>query len=180
MSTGRRIDPVPLRGVPGRLFACGFSAVGADPAAALESVDATTLVCLLTDGEIALRYPDYAGWLDEHRGVGPDAGPGAIRLPITDGETAADDLVLDLVDDVATRLRRGGGVVVHCGAGMARTAVVCVLTMVALGADLGDAAAEFRQARPGGGPDGRAQERQIARLSERLAERRAAQQPDPA
>ncbi len=184
MSSNNRIDHVPLAAAQendtsvGQLFACGFSSVGPDPVQALRSVAGTTMVCLLTAEEIVMRYPDYIQWLNQHRPskqtsnqVPSNSGqtkPHAIWLQISDGEITDDEDVVDVVSQVVGRLQGGHNVVVHCGAGMARTAVVCILTMVALGAELADASVEFRQARPGGGPDGPAQEKQIARLAGRF------------
>ena len=147
------------------------------------------MVCLLTDAEIQMRYPDYVHWLQRHAAASPasaalppaaatpaaaavspaPAAPHAIWLPVIDGEITNDEDVVDTVSQVVERLQDGHGVVVHCGAGMARTAVVCILAMVALGAESEVAAVEFRQARPGGGPDGPAQEKQIARLASRFS-----------
>lgn len=157
------IDRIPLpSSVRGSLYATGFSAVGPDPDAALARVDGDTLVCLITEAEIHMRYPDYADWL---RANEPDR---ALWLPTDDGDVTGDDEVHALVSDVMGRLRGGGSVVTHCGAGMARTAVVCILAMVGLGDDPTAAPTTFRANRPGGGPDGLAQASQITRLLPRL------------
>ncbi len=159
-----RIDEIPLRapGVAGRLFVTNFSAVGPDPGGALDRVGASVVACMLTRHEIDLRYPDYGEWLTAQS---DEAGsPRALWLPTPDGGVTTDGPVLDLVEAVVATLDRGDSVLVHCGAGMARTAVIGILTMVAFGADPATAAVDFRAARPGGGPDGPPQERQIARL----------------
>jgi hypothetical protein len=160
-----RIDEIPLRaaGVTGRLFVTNFSAVGPDPGAALDRVGASVMACMLTPHEIELRYPGYAEWLDAHSDAA--SSPRALWLPTLDGGVTQDGPVLELVEAVVAALDRGDSVLVHCGAGMARTAVIGILTMVALGADPAIAAVDFRAARPGGGPDGPPQERQIARLA---------------
>ncbi len=176
MNENHRIDRVPVEAA-GQLFACGFSAVGQDPDKALESVEATTMVCLLTDDEVKMRYPDYVQWLNDHSSDQAESDPSesdpadqssphAIWLQIIDGEITDDEAVTATVRQVVSKLEDGNNVLVHCGAGMARTSVICILAMVALGAELEVAAVEFRQARPGGGPDGPAQERQIERLAE--------------
>lgn len=166
-----RIDPIPLpptaEGRPvGRLFAAGFSAVGPDPDDALTRLDAQVMVCLLTPHEIDLRFPEYARWLDEHspRTALPKTAKSALWLPTDDGDVSHDTDVLDLVERVVAELRGGSGVITHCGAGMARTAVISILSMIALGADPSAAATDFRAARPGGGPDGIPQASQIDRL----------------
>ena len=194
-----RIDEVPLRSPPalGRLFVTNFSAVGPDPQAALDRVEATVLICLLTPHEIELRYPDYLPWLmthqppwldsprlDEKRDAAlaeyaerfgsfdrdqvrfrSDLDARALWLPTPNGGVIDDKPVLGAVAYVNESLRSLHNVLVHCGAGMARTAVVGILTMISLGADPATAAADFRAARPGGGPDGPPQQQQIARLA---------------
>ena len=171
-----RIDEVPLNASSGtgRLFVTNFSAVGPDPVAALDRVGASVMACMLTPHEIELRYPDYADWLGEHaapradspaaRHDGEPTAPRALWLPTPDGGVVADAPVLELVTAVVAELDAGHSVLVHCGAGMARTAVVSILTMTAFGADPDTAAIDFRKARPGGGPDGPSQQQQIARL----------------
>ena len=193
-----RIDEIPL-GTPegtGRLYVTNFSAVGPDPQAALDRVDASVMVCLLTPHEIELRYPDYLPWLitrmppwlmqqvnesavddvlqDHAARFGDidieslrfrsDADARALWLPIPDGGTIFDGGVMGTVAYINESIFTGKNVLVHCGAGMARTAVVGILAMISLGADAQQAAVDFRAARPGGGPDGPSQEQQIARL----------------
>lgn len=200
-ATQHRIDEIPLLSPParGRLFVTNFSAVGPDPQAALDRVDATALVCLLTHQEINLRYPDYVPWLvthmppwlasqiseqqldeflaahteefgdfelDEVR-FSSDLDARAMWLPTPDGGTMFDGALMGTVAYVNDALYKGANVLVHCGAGMARTAVVGILTMISLGADPAQAAIDFRAARPGGGPDGPDQQEQIERLVER-------------
>lgn len=200
-ATQHRIDEIPLPSPParGRLFVTNFSAVGPDPQAALDRVEATSLVCLLTPHEINLRYPDYLPWLvtrmppwlasqvserhleallaehadefgefelDEVR-FSSDLDARAMWLPTPDGGTVFDDALMGTVAYVNDALYKGANVLVHCGAGMARTAVVGILTMISLGADPAQAPADFRAARPGGGPDGPAQQEQIERLVKR-------------
>ena len=196
-----RIDEVPLPSPParGRLFVTNFSAVGPDPQAALDRVEATSVVCLLTPHEIKLRYPDYVPWLltrmppwlesqvnredleatlaDHAKHFGEfdidairfrsDRDARAMWLPTPDGGTLFDGALMGAVAYVNDSLYKGNNVLVHCGAGMARTAVVGILTMISLGADPAQAAIDFRAARPGGGPDGPSQQRQIDRLVER-------------
>ena len=164
-----RIDEVPLLAPAraGRLFVTNFSAVGPEPQAALDRVGASFVVCMLTPREVELRYPDYAEWLRSHEAVVENEDVRAAWLPTPDGGVIADEPVLELVGAVIAALDTGDSVLVHCGAGMARTAVIGILTMIAFGADPQHAPIDFRAARPGGGPDGPAQEHQIARLAER-------------
>lgn len=196
-----RIDEIPLPSPParGRLFVTNFSAVGPDPQAALDRVDARLLLCLLTPHEVELRYPDYVPWLLTHmppwlasqvdekdlqtvlsshaERIGAfeldevrfsrDLDARAMWLPTPDGGTIFDGALMGAVAYVNDSLYKGSNVLVHCGAGMARTAVVGILTMISLGADPAQAPADFRAARPGGGPDGPSQQHQIERLVER-------------
>ncbi len=196
-----RIDEIPLPSPParGRLFVTNFSAVGPDPQGALDRVEATSLVCLLTPHEIRLRYPEYIPWLLTHMPVwlesqvnqddlratlsshaeefgqfdldevrfNSDLDARALWLPTPDGSTIFDGALMGTVAYANDALYKGSNVLVHCGAGMARTAVVGILTMISLGADPTQAAVDFRAARPGGGPDGPSQQQQIERLVER-------------
>lgn len=182
-----RIDEVPLGATSGtgRLFVTNFSAVGPDPAAALGRVGASVMACMLTPHEIELRYPDYAHWLNAHAALRPKsttappdveptaASPRALWLPTPDGGVVADAPVLELVTSVVAELDASHSVLVHCGAGMARTAVVSILAMTAFGADPDTVAIDFRKARPGGGPDGPPQQQQIARLAPTTSRLRA-------
>ncbi|MPY92977.1 MAG: hypothetical protein GEV08_07885 [Acidimicrobiia bacterium] len=161
------INLVPLPGsVRGRLYATGFTDVGPDPAGALAALPADTLLCLLTDHDVALRFPAFAAWLAEH-GDGP-----VWRFPIEDGGVADEDEMLALVDDLVRRLRAGERVVAHCGAGIGRTSLVCGLALVALtGEPLADALASVRAARPGAGPENPEQRAHLERLADVLTAR---------
>jgi hypothetical protein len=159
------IDRIPLpAGVPGRLYATGFTDVGPDPDEALRSVDADTLLCLLTDEDIVLRYPAFAGWLDANA-----AGTRAWWFPIDDGGVAHDETMLELVVDLVERLRAGRTIVVHCGAGIGRTSLACGLALIALsGLPLDDALVRVRAARSGAGPENPVQRAHLDRLAGRL------------
>ena len=159
------IDRIPLPSdVPGRLYATGFTDVGPDPDAALRAVGADTLLCLLTDEDIGLRYPAFATWL--RTGVGRGR---AWWFPIDDGGIAHDDAMLDLVGELVTRLRAGQAVVAHCGAGIGRTSLACGLVVVALaGLPLQDALDHVRAARSGAGPENPVQRAHLQRLAQRL------------
>ena len=157
------VDAIPLPDdVSGRLYATSFSIVGPDPASTLEDVGASTLLCLITDHEIGLRYPDYGDWL------ATDGAIRILRLPTPDYGVTNDDKLVEMVRAVAALLHKGETVVAHCGAGLGRTGVLCTLVLVALGRPLEAAAAEVKRGRPGSGPDSPEQAEQLARLAPHL------------
>ncbi len=158
------VHRVPVNDVAGGLYLCGLDVAGAEPAAILDHIQASTLVCLLTDVEIFTRYPDYLEWLNY-----PEPYE-ALRLPTPDHLVADDDAVTSLVMAITDRLRDGDNVLVHCGAGWGRAGVIAVLVMVAAGAVTDDAIRDLRAARPAAGPQSMDQDLQIERLSRQLVD----------
>jgi len=158
------VHRIPVSRSPGSLYLCGLDVVGPEPAAILEHLDASTLICLLTDVEIFTRYPDYLEWLNY-----PEPFE-ALRLPTEDHLVATDDSVASLVMAITDRLRDGDHVLVHCGAGWGRAGVIAVLVMVAAGALVDDAIRDLRAARPAAGPQSMEQDLQIERLSRQLVD----------
>lgn len=158
------IDQIPLpTHIPGRLYATGFTDVGPDPRAALARVDADVLLCLLTDDDIAMRFPAFADWLTAN-----DGGAGW-RFRIEDGDVADDDAMVALTHEVVARLQRGTAIVTHCGAGIGRTSLVCGLALVGLAPQpLHKALATVRAARSGAGPENPVQRAHLERLAIRL------------
>ncbi len=153
------IHRVPVPGADGNLHATAFAVTGPDPAAALEDVGAEVMVCLLTDAEIAMRYPDYPAWL-------ADPAPyQAIHVPMVDQGVTGDEIIRELVDDINEHLDQGTGVLVHCGAGYGRAGIVCISVLTSRGMDLDQAVAAVRAARPAAGPQSHSQEAQITRLA---------------
>jgi len=121
------------------------------------------LLCLLTDHDISLRYPDFLGWLERH------TGGRAWRFRIDDGDVAEDDATATMALELADRLRAGQGVVTHCGAGIGRTSLACGLARAALAdEDLAETLAIVRAARPGAGPENPLQRAHLERLAARL------------
>ncbi|MDE0217207.1 MAG: hypothetical protein OXN79_11610 [bacterium] len=153
------IHRIPVPGTAGNLHAAAFAVTGPDPAAALEDVGAEVMVCLLTDAEIAMRFPDYPAWLAD------PAPHQAIHVPMADQGVAGDDAIRDLVDDINQHLDEGTGVMLHCGAGYGRAGIVCISVLTSRGMGLDQAVAAVRAARPAAGPQSRSQEAQIARLA---------------
>ena len=153
------VHAVPVAGVTGRLVLCGLDAIGPDPVTLLRRVEAATVVCLQTAEEIERRHPSYLDWL---------ASPGeheVLHLPTADHLVAEDEAVVDLIGRIHGRLRAGGGVLVHCGAGWGRAGVIAVLVMVASGSGIDPALRDLRQARPAAGPQSADQDLQIDRLA---------------
>lgn len=153
------IHRIPVPGASGLLHAAAFAVTGPDPAAALEDVGAEVMVCLLTDSEIAMRFPDYPAWLAD------PAPHQAIHVPMVDQGVAGDDATRELVDDINRHLDQGTGVIVHCGAGYGRAGIVCISVLTSRGVDLDHAVAAVRAARPAAGPQSHSQEAQITRLA---------------
>lgn len=153
------IHRIPVPGAAGNLHATAFAVTGPDPAEALEDVAAEVMVCLLTDAEIAMRFPDYPAWL-------ADPAPyQAIHVPMVDQGVTGDDLIRELVTTINRHLDQGTGVMVHCGAGYGRAGIVCISVLTSRGMDLDGAVAAVRAARPAAGPQSPSQEAQIARLA---------------
>ncbi len=153
------IHRIPVPGASGNLHATAFAVTGPDPAAALEDVGAEVMVCLLTDAEIAMRFPDYPEWL-----ANPPPHK-AIHVPMVDQGVTGDDKVRELVDTINQHLNQGTGVIVHCGAGYGRAGIVCISVLTSRGMDLDHAVTAVRAARPAAGPQSSAQEAQISRLA---------------
>ena len=153
------VHRIPIEGVPGTLVLAGLEAVGPDAAALLGHVGAETMVCLQTDAEIDRRYPPYLKWLAD-----PEPHE-ALRLPIEDHLVAPDGPMASLIEAIVDRISRGGGVVVHCGAGWGRAGLVGALVLVAYGATVTEALDRVRAARPAAGPQSDEQDQQLIRLA---------------
>ena len=159
------MDEIPLLDrAPGGLVVASFSDVGPDPDAALAKAGADVLVSLIEEHEMELRFPAFVHWLDDH----PDR---AAHWPIPDWGTIPDDELIEVVDDVVTRVRDGQRVVLHCGAGIGRTGVVSTLVLVELGMEQTEAAVHVRAHRGGAGPDTDMQQHQLDRVAARIRSR---------
>jgi protein-tyrosine phosphatase len=156
------IDVIPLPEGPGRLWLCGKHYVGPDVEAALASVGATTVVCLNERHELADRYPAYVEWLDRHQ---PER---AVWHPIPDLHAPDVDDARVLLTQLQSRLARGEGLIVHCGAGMGRAGTIAVALLHTMGVPLVDARRTVAEHRPSAGPEAGAQ----AALLEALAAER--------
>ena len=153
------IHRIPVPDTAGHLYATAFAVTGPDPAVALEDVGAEVMVCLLTDPEIAMRYPNYPAWLAD------PAPHQALHVPMVDQGVADDNTVRELVAEINGHLDEGTGVMVHCGAGYGRAGIVCISVLTSRGMDLEQAVTAVRAARPAAGPQSHSQEAQITRLA---------------
>lgn len=126
----------------------GKHAVGPDPEAALQrAVGAEVLVCLTERHELADRYPDYVEWLDAHR------GGRALWWPVPDLHAPTLDDAGHLIGMLADRIRRGAGLLVHCGAGIGRAGTVATCLLVEFGLGLPQALDTVAAHRPMAGPE---------------------------
>ena len=147
------IDEIPAPHVPGRLWLCGKHAIAPDPEAAMATAGAaTTVVCLTEAHELEDRYPEYVTWLR----AGAHDGR-AIWFPIHDLHAPAPASALEVVDDLADRLRAGESVLVHCGAGIGRAGTLAVCVLMRLGLTRDEALASVAAHRPMAGPEAGAQ-----------------------
>jgi Cyclin-dependent kinase inhibitor 3 (CDKN3) len=155
---------IPLPTVAGRLWLCGKHVVGPDPDGVLARTGAHTIVCLTERHELSDRYPDYVTWLDlsdsQHR---------AVWFPIHDLHAPSIQAGKVLVDDLATRLRRGDGLVVHCAAGIGRAGTTAVAILIALGETPEHALRHVRAHRPMAGPEVGAQQQFVEMLCDAYA-----------
>ena len=159
------IDQIPLpAGVPGRLWLCGKHHIGPDVDAVVARTGATTVVCLTQRAELADRYPSYVAWLDEHS----SDGHGAIWFPIHDLSAPDLEVYRPFLDDLASRLRTGEHLVVHCAAGIGRAGTTAVALLMLLGDDIDTALATVRANRPMAGPEVGAQLDLILELADTL------------
>jgi hypothetical protein len=156
------IDEVPLPVPGGRLWLCGKHVVGPDPDAAMARIGATTIVCLNEPHELEERYPEYVAWLR--------AGPPehALWFPVPDLHAPSLPAVRPLLDDLTTRLARGDGLLIHCGAGMGRAGTIGTCVLITMGVEPAAALAAVATARPAAGPEVGAQRELVDALAASL------------
>jgi protein-tyrosine phosphatase len=120
------IDRIPLPSTDGTLWLCGRNDIAPDPEAVLASTEASTVVCLNQERELATKFPAYVQWLRAN-------GDGkALWFPIANFNAESADATMPFLELVIERLERGDGVVMHCalGQGRAGTMAVCLLMML--------------------------------------------------
>lgn len=153
------VDEVPLPEGPGRLWLCGKHLVGPDVERALASVGATTVVCLNERDELVDRYPDYVEWLRRNQ-TGRAVWHPVPDLHAPDAATAA-----ALLAELRTRISRGEGLLLHCGAGMGRAGTIAAALLMTMGEPLERATATVAAHRPAAGPEAGAQTDLLQALS---------------
>jgi protein-tyrosine phosphatase len=157
------VHEIPVAAVAGRLWLCGKHVIGPDPDALLGQLGADTVVCLVERHELIDRYPNYVAWLEA-------APPGrAVKFPVPDLSAPALTAMRPLLDDLATRLRAGESVVIHCGAGLGRAGTTAVALLILLGTSLDDALVHVRAHRPMAGPEVGSQLDLVMELAAHLA-----------
>lgn len=141
------IDTVPLPIATGGLSLCGKHAIAPDPVAAMQRCGATTVVCLVEEHEVRGHWPEYVGWLGEHR------GGVAVWFPIHDLNAPSIESATALLDELALRVERDEHLLMHCAAGIGRAGTLAACLLVRLGMEVDDALALVRASRPMAGPE---------------------------
>jgi protein-tyrosine phosphatase len=119
-------------------------------------------VCLAPMDEIREKSPQYAQAL-EHATVPSAVWP----CPICDYQGPAnDDVFIDVVTRAADSLRAGEGILVHRGAGVGRTGLFAVATLMALG--LAENEARKRVVAAGSRPERTTQDEALRRIGPRV------------
>lgn len=154
------VDEIPLPLPTGRLWLCGKHFVAPDPEAALGAIGADRVVCLCEEPELALRYPRYPAWLR--------SSPHAVWFPVPDLHAPSVERLLPLLEGLRADLGRGGGLLMHCGAGIGRAGTVAAALLMSLGTGRYAAVATVGTHRPLAGPEAGAQEELLAEMESLL------------
>jgi hypothetical protein len=136
--------PPPARG---RLWLCGKHAIGPDPEGLIARVDATGVVCLTQEHELAERYPTYLAWLRSE----PPAR--VVWHPIPDMHAPTLEEFAPVLTGLVDRVVAGERLIVHCAGGVGRAGTVD----------------HVRRHRPAAGPEVGAQLELVRRLHDHLA-----------
>ncbi len=147
------IDRIPLPPTTaGSLFLCGRADAAPDPEAALASAgDASLMVCLNEEHELAANYLDYVDWLRANQ------GERALWHPTRDWKAHGLSAALPVIRTIAGRLHDGDGAVVHCAMGQGRAGTMAVCVSMVLGAGRDESLRSVADHRLHAGPASRAQ-----------------------
>lgn len=135
--------------VPGRLFAASmpgrYSRDFAADRQVIQESGVDTVVCLATLVDLMNGSPAYA------RALQNQTLPWhSIHLPVPDFGVPEDrEAFLQMAQHIASLLRGGGWVMVHCAAGIGRTGMFSTLVLLALGRSLDEARSAVQQAGSG-------------------------------
>jgi protein-tyrosine phosphatase len=124
----------------------------------LAAAGVTVCVSLLTDAE--MTELDLTG----ESGAAQAAGIEFRRLPTEDFGTPERGALLAMAADLAARLRRGDGVVVHCRGGIGRSSILAAAVMIAEGSPSAGALERISAARGHQVPETAAQREYVASL----------------
>jgi protein-tyrosine phosphatase len=141
------IDRIPLPLPTGALWLCGKHAIGPDRDRAMQRADATTVVCLVEEYELADRYPEYLSWLKLHD------GDDAVWFPIHDLHAPPIDRARPFLRALVDRLARDERLLMHCAAGIGRAGTMAACLLVELGTPADEALALVAASRPMAGPE---------------------------
>ncbi|MEQ8275708.1 MAG: tyrosine protein phosphatase [Deltaproteobacteria bacterium] len=113
-----------------------------DAMRALAGQGATVLGSMLTDEEVTILGLTDEGAAAERQGIR------FVRFPIVDHRTptSLEDAIV-FADELATAYRGGGSIVLHCFAGIGRSALMAIATLVRAGVPLEDATLALSAAR---------------------------------
>jgi protein-tyrosine phosphatase len=131
----------------------------ADEIAYLKQMGVHTLVSLVEDDEVVVCD------LTEEKAIAGASGLRFIRFPIADrGVPNNKQFAEHLAGDLTTELRTGRQVVIHCRAGIGRSALIAACVLSALGVPLENAWDEISRARGVAVPDTDEQREWVERL----------------
>ncbi len=152
-------DRIPLPLDQGALWLCGKHFIGPDAEAAMQQVDATTVVCLNQRDELESRYPDYVAWLQSQT---PQR---VVWFPIPDLGAPSIEAATALLGDLHRRIARGDTLLVHCGAGIGRAGTMAAALLMTMGVEHEQAVAHVAAHRPMAGPEAGAQRELLEALA---------------
>jgi hypothetical protein len=145
----------------GEMWLCGKHVVGPDPEAVRTLIGGNCTIVSFNQPRDIARYPDYEPWLR--------TSPHALWYPIPDFHAPALDDALPILDLIASLLRGGDNVVMHCSAGVGRAGTMAVAVLMTLGVSMRDALRQVSADRPGAGPEVGSQRDLILSLANHLA-----------